>query len=158
VVNLTFDDGDADQMAAARVLRAHGMRGTFYIVTGAIGTNAYTTRGDLRELAAYGDEIAAHTVSHLRLPQISPAEARRQVCDSRDILAGWGYHMTSFAYPGAAYDGPVEAIVRDCGLDSARIGNGIRSGICPGCAVAETIPPRNPTRYALPGRSTPHGR
>ncbi len=38
VVTLTFDDGDADQMAAARVLRRRGLAATFYIITGAVGT------------------------------------------------------------------------------------------------------------------------
>ena len=40
VVTLTFDDGDADQMTAARVLRRRGLAATFYIITGAVGTRA----------------------------------------------------------------------------------------------------------------------
>jgi len=36
-VTLTFDDGDADEMTAARVLRQHGLAATFYIITGAVG-------------------------------------------------------------------------------------------------------------------------
>lgn len=86
VVTLTFDDGDADQMTAARVLRRHGLAATFYIITGAVGTPGYVTRSDLHQLAADGNEIGGHTVSHLRLTALSTAEARRQVCESRSIL------------------------------------------------------------------------
>ena len=37
VVSLTFDDGDADQAAAAQTLKAAGMVGTFYITTAVDG-------------------------------------------------------------------------------------------------------------------------
>jgi peptidoglycan/xylan/chitin deacetylase (PgdA/CDA1 family) len=152
VVSFTFDDGDADQLTAARVLQAYRMPGTFYIITGAVGTPGYLSRADLRGLAAAGDEIGGHTVSHLSLPQISLAEVRRQVCDGREILSSWGYQVRSFAYPDATYDPAVEAIVRDCGFASGRIGDGIRNGECPGCAAAETIPPRNPYAVRTPGQ------
>ena len=102
VVSFTFDDGDADQMTAARILRSYGMRGTFYIITGAVGTPGYVTLADLHQLAAAGNEIGGHTVSHLELTHVSTAEARRQVCTGRDILTRWGFRVTSFAYPGAA--------------------------------------------------------
>jgi peptidoglycan/xylan/chitin deacetylase (PgdA/CDA1 family) len=147
VVSFTFDDGDADQMTAARILRSHGMRGTFYIITGAVGAPGYLTLADLHRLAAAGNEIGGHTVSHLELTNVTPAEARRQVCTGRDILTRWGFRVTSFAYPGAAYGPAVEAIVRGCGFTSARIASGLRSPGCPGCAPAETVPPADP--YAI---------
>ena len=71
VVSLTFDDGDADQMAAARVLHRYRLPATFYIITGAVGTPGYVTVPDLHQLAADGDEIGGHTVSHLRLTALT---------------------------------------------------------------------------------------
>lgn len=150
-VTLTFDDGDGDQMAAARVLRQHGLTATFYIITGAVGTPGYLTRSDLRQLAADGDEIGGHTVSHLRLTALTAAEARRQVCESRSILARWGYQATSFAYPGGADSPQTEAIVRGCGYHSARGLVGLRAPGCPGCARTESIPPRNPMTLRTAG-------
>lgn len=147
VVSFTFDDGDADQMAAAQVLHKYRMNGTFYIITGAVGAPNYMTRADLRKLAAAGDEIGGHTVSHLELSHIPAAEARRQVCTGRDLLLRWGYHVRSFAYPGGAYDRAVEDIVRDCGFSSARTTAGLRSPGCPGCRAAETFPAAD--RYAI---------
>ena len=144
VVTLTFDDGDADQMAAARILHRYRLPATFYIITGAVGTPGYVTRSDLRQLAAAGNEIGGHTVSHLRLTALTTAEARRQVCGSRSILAGWGYRAASFAYPGGAVSPRAESIVRGCGYTSARGVVGLRAPGCPGCARTESIPPRNP--------------
>jgi peptidoglycan/xylan/chitin deacetylase (PgdA/CDA1 family) len=147
VVSFTFDDGDADQMAAAQVLHRYGLKGTFYIIAGAVGAPDYMTLSDLHTLAAEGNEVAGHTVSHLEVPHVTAAEARRQVCDGRNTLIRWGFRVTSFAYPGGAYSPATEAIVRECGLNSARTVIGLHSPGCPRCTVAETIPPKDP--YAI---------
>ena len=151
VVSLTFDDGDADQMAAAQVLHRYRLPATFYIITGAVGTPGYVTRSDLGQLAADGNEIGGHTVSHLRLTALTTAEARRQVCDSRSILARWGYRANSFAYPGGADSPRAEAIVRACGYTSARGVVGLRAPGCPGCALTESIPPPRPLALRTAG-------
>jgi peptidoglycan/xylan/chitin deacetylase (PgdA/CDA1 family) len=147
VVTFTFDDGTADQMTAARMLRAHGLRATFFVVTGAIGSPRYMTRGDLSWLAAAGDEIGGHTVSHLDLLNTSAPEARRQLCAGRDILNSWGFNVTSFAYPDGAYNRAIEAVARGCGYSSARVTGGLRGTDCPGCAVTESVPPAD--AYAI---------
>lgn len=147
VVTLTFDDGTADQLAAARVLHGDGLAGTFFIITGAVGAPHYLTLADLRQLAADGDEIGGHTVSHLDLVNTTLAEARRQVCAGRDILTRWGFAVTSFAYPDGAQNGGVAAVVRQCGFDAARIAGGLTGPDCPQCAAAESIPPAD--RYAV---------
>jgi peptidoglycan/xylan/chitin deacetylase (PgdA/CDA1 family) len=151
VVSLTFDDGDADQMTAARLLRRYHLPATFYIITGAVGTPGYLTVSDLHQLAAEGNEIGGHTVSHLRLTALTAAEARRQVCDSRSILARWGYRANSFAYPGGADSPRTEAIVRACGYTSARGVVGLRAPGCPGCALTESIPPARPLALRTAG-------
>ncbi len=152
VVSLTFDDGDADQMAAARVLGRYGLPATYYIITGAIGAPGYMTLADLRELAASGNEIGGHTVSHLDLTAVAPAEARRQVCQSRQTLAAWGFRAVSFAYPGGGYDPAAEAIVAACGYSTARITDGLSWSGCPACRVTETVPPANPYAVRTPGQ------
>lgn len=152
VVSLTFDDADADQMGAAAVLLRHGMPATYYVITGAVGTPGYMTVADLRQLAATGNEIGGHTVSHLDLTALAPAEVRRQVCQSRQTLAAWGFQATSFAYPGGGYNAATEAIVRACGFSTARITDSLRWSGCPVCQVTETVPPANPYAIRTPGQ------
>jgi hypothetical protein len=147
VVTLTFDDGTADQFAAARVLHDYGLRGTFFIITGAVGAPRYMSLADLRQLAADGDEIGGHTVSHLDLVNTTLAEARRQVCAGRDILTRWGFAVTSFAYPDGAANRQVAAIVAACGFNAARVAGGLAGPDCPGCATAEPLAPAD--RYAI---------
>ncbi|HEY1570954.1 MAG TPA: polysaccharide deacetylase family protein [Pseudonocardiaceae bacterium] len=148
VVSLTFDDGDADQVLAADILATHRMPGTYYIISGAVGSPGYLTLDQIRHLAAQGNEIGGHTVSHLDLTQVSLAEARRQVCQSRQILTDWGFRVTSFAYPDGSASADVRAVVRDCGYHSARLDGGLLSKGCEDCAPAGAFRPPDP--YGLP--------
>ena len=152
VVSLTFDDGTAGQFSAARVMHRYGVAGTFFIITGAVGAPNYMSLPELHRLAAYGDEIGGHTVSHLDLVATTTAEARRQACASRDILTRWGFRVTSFAYPDGAANPQVEAIVRSCGFDAARIVTGLAGPDCPGCATVQTVPPADPFAIHTPGQ------
>ncbi len=149
-VSLTFDDGDADQAMAARILAEHQLPGTFYIITGAIGSPGYLTLADIRGLAAQGNEIGGHTVSHLDLTQVSLPEARRQVCQSRAILSGWGFRVTSFAYPDGSQNPAVRQIVQECGYNSARLDGGLRSPTCDDCAAAGPFQPTDPYSVQTP--------
>jgi hypothetical protein len=96
----------------------------------------------LKNLDADGNEIAGHDESPA--PDVFDAdEAGRQVCYDRNNLLAHGFPVTDFAYPFGEYNARTEAIVRDCGFNSAR---GTESlGSCPS-PCAGSIPP--PDRYA----------
>src|SRR5262245_21967782 len=148
VVSLTFDDAYASQLNAQRLLAAHNMKGTFFAPTGFIGLEGRLTLPQLQAIQRDGNEIGGHTVNHLHLPQIDPAEQARQICDDRVALARDGLTVTSFAYPFGSFDERSEQIVKDCGYNSARAeGRLFAGGACESCAIAESIPPADP--YAV---------
>ena len=145
VVSLTFDDGNADQLAAVDTLNQFGMKGTFFITTGFIDNPGWLTRADLTTIAAAGHEIAGHTVTHPDLLTLPADEATRQICQGRSTLADWGFPTTSFAYPFATADAATEAIVQACGFNSARgLGDIDTRFGCTGCGFAESLPPAGP--------------
>jgi peptidoglycan/xylan/chitin deacetylase (PgdA/CDA1 family) len=145
VVTLTFDDGNADQMAAVQLLQQYNLAGTFYIISGSVGAPGYVTRANLDTMAGNGNEIGGHTVSHPDLTSVPLDEARRQVCNDRVTLSNWGYPVKSFAYPYAAFNPTVEQVVSDCGYNSARTLGDIESPHgCQGCPAAGPIPPADP--------------
>jgi peptidoglycan/xylan/chitin deacetylase (PgdA/CDA1 family) len=149
VVSLTFDDGNADTVAAAPVMNAAGMYGTYYTNSGTIGLPGYQTRADLSSLFAAGNEIAGHSVSHPDLTTLASDEAKRQICLDRDTLLGWGFPIQSFAYPFAATNASIDALAQACGYNSARNLGDIQSRFgCAGCDYAESIPPAKPYELA----------
>jgi peptidoglycan/xylan/chitin deacetylase (PgdA/CDA1 family) len=151
VVSLTFDDGDADQMAAAQTMAGHGLAGTFYITTGWIGAEGYLSQANLATLAASGNEIGGHTVTHADLTQISSTEVQAQICNGRDVLEGWGYQPTSFAYPFSTANASVEQLAAQCGYTTSRGLGDIRSpASCADCPTAESMPPADPQYLKAP--------
>ncbi|WP_430332333.1 polysaccharide deacetylase family protein [Rhodococcus sp. ACT016] len=145
VVSLTFDDGNADATVAAQTLQAHGLRGTFFVPSGYVDQPGYLSQADLRGIAAAGNEIGGHSVTHPDLTTLSHDEATRQLCNDRVNLTNWGYKVTSLAYPFAAASADTEAIARQCGYNSARGLGDIQTRFgCTGCDLAESIPPADP--------------
>ncbi|MCX2747523.1 fibronectin type III domain-containing protein [Arthrobacter sp. MI7-26] len=151
IISLTFDDGNDDQLAAEQVLKSHGLHGTFFITTSWIDNPSWLTRANLNSIAADGNEIGGHTITHPDLTTLSASAATNEVCGGRTTLASWGFNATNFAYPFAAENSSVEQIVKNCGFASARNLGDIRSpASCSGCPFAETLPPANPYNTAAP--------
>jgi len=144
-VSLTFDDGNAGQALAGSILGAHGLPATFYVNSGTIGTPGKLTLDQLHALAAAGNEIGGHTVTHVDLTTVPQDEVLRQVCDDRVQLSNWGFSVRSFAYPFAEVSDPVAQAVTDCGYNSGRLLGDIRSRFgCADCDWAENVPPARP--------------
>ncbi len=146
-VTLTFDDGNADQMTAANTMKTYGLHGTFFTPSGYINQPGYMTVANLQTLAAAGNEIGGHTVTHPDLATLPADEATRQICNDRVNLTNWGFRVTNFAYPFASLTAATETIVKNCGFNSGRGLGDIQTRFgCAGCPLAETIPPADPYR------------
>jgi peptidoglycan/xylan/chitin deacetylase (PgdA/CDA1 family) len=146
VVSFTFDDGIKTQADLARpALAAHGMHGTFYMNSGNVGANSYYMNwSQVDGLAADGNEIGGHTLTHQKLTNLTADQQKHQVCDDRIALQARGYTVTDFAYPYGAGGGnaTTRQIVKDCGYTTARKVGGIRDASdCNTCPYAEKIPP-----------------
>ncbi len=69
IVSFSFDDAPASALAnGARILEAHGARGTFYVAGGLAGRvhegRTMLDAAECRALVARGHELAHHTFSH----------------------------------------------------------------------------------------------
>lgn len=144
-VTFSFDDGSSDQYAVREMLARHGMRATFYVNSGMIGSSSYYMTWDqLKALYADGHEIGGHTLEHTTPADQTPDQQREDVCQDRNNLLARGFAATSFAY-SFGVDNLTEAIVQGCGYNSAQVAGGLRWGsTCERCPMAEALPPKNP--------------
>jgi len=139
VVTLGFDDGTADHFAVASELASFGLRGTFYVNSGRLGTGPkYLTMAQVQQMQAQGHEIGGHTVFHLHLSQQDHAEQQRQICTDRNQLLAAGLNISDVAYPFGDLSDAAKRAVEFCGYNSARTSGGIG---CTGCPSAEPVPP-----------------
>jgi peptidoglycan/xylan/chitin deacetylase (PgdA/CDA1 family) len=113
---LSLDDTDVAAWTAVRpMLARYGARVTFFVSRYAALQDGQ--RAALHDLAADGHVIEAHTVNHLRGPDVVEAQGLRaylddEVLPSIDRLRADGYPVRAFAYPfGARTDETDHAIL-----------------------------------------------
>ncbi len=156
IVSFTFDDGDATQYQVKDLLASRGMRATFYVNSPRIGTGGFfMSWAQVDALAADGNEIAGHSLTHANLtdPALTDAQKRAEVCDDRQNLVARGYDPVSFAYPTGAADATAQSILSECGyLLGRRVGGIVSPNWCPACLspAAESLPPENPLVVRTP--------
>ena len=143
IVSLTFDDGVGDAPAAQAILDAHGMKGTFYIISGSVNdTPDYMTLAQLLALQTDGHEIGGHTITHPNLTTLTAAQQQHEICDGRTALIGMGLSpVVSFAYPEGAANSTTETIAKSCYTSGrgAWCNNPGANGSC-----TQSIPPAEP--------------
>ena len=108
-VSITFDDGLSSQVNNAfPILKQRGLKATFYIISGQANTTA------IRELAADGQEIASHTVTHPSLTTLSYTQQVYELSQSQLYLQQLtGQKVDTIAYPSGAYNTNVMNVARN---------------------------------------------
>jgi peptidoglycan/xylan/chitin deacetylase (PgdA/CDA1 family) len=118
-VLITFDDGYRDVLwNAAPILHRLHMPAIAYVITARIsdGDPSFLTWPELANLEALGFTIGSHTVHHLELTLLPPAEARYELEASRRALQSHLHHPVQFfAYPAGRTDAAVLPLVRAAG-------------------------------------------
>ena len=136
---LSFDDGMDDNHAVVLpILTELGLTATVYVATGLIGKpNPWMAPGagtrmmdepELRELAAAGFEIGAHSVTHPDLSQLDYESCLREMTESRRTLERVvGAPVRTFAYPFCRYGPAALAAARASGFTAAVTCQGLGS-------------------------------
>ncbi|MGH7023391.1 MAG: polysaccharide deacetylase family protein [Caulobacteraceae bacterium] len=106
IVSFTFDDAPRSSLTnGARLLEAAGACGTYYVagdlVDGESEGRPYLTRDDLAWLNERGHELACHTFSHARVPEMDAATLGAELDRNQTFVADacGDTRLTSFAYP-----------------------------------------------------------
>jgi peptidoglycan/xylan/chitin deacetylase (PgdA/CDA1 family) len=146
---ITFDDGFADFDNAWPELTQRGLAATLYVTAGTMGgcsawlaplgagDLAMLSRSQLRDLAADGCEIGAHSMSHPQLDCLTRQAAAAEILHSKDVLEqALGRRVDSFAYPHGYHDKAVKELVAAAGFTSA-------------AAVRNALSPADDDPYAL---------
>jgi len=106
ILCLTFDDGwESDVTVSLPALAGLGVRGTFFVTTGTIGTPGFLSWPQVKMLADAGMELGSHTCSHPHLTRLAPDDLRRELRDSRQALEDrLGRRVDSLSVPHGSYN------------------------------------------------------
>ena len=126
ILTFSYDDGITQDIRLAELFHKYGMKATFNVNSGLLGRERELTRQgvtfrhdkvkpeDVKHVYA-GHEVAAHSLTHPHLPEISDEEIIRQVEEDRLALSELcGYEVVGFAYPGGGvnYNSHVAEVIR----------------------------------------------
>ena len=116
-VAITFDDGNASDVEyALPALRARGLKATFFVVAGRLGTTGFLNEDALRELTASGMEIGCHGMRHRPWRGLDKRELHEELREAKDILeSAIARPITRAACPFGAYDRRVLRALRGSG-------------------------------------------
>jgi peptidoglycan/xylan/chitin deacetylase (PgdA/CDA1 family) len=114
---LSFDDGYRPQFTfALPTLREHGWAGVLNLK--AEGSELYES--NVKAMIAAGWELAAHTIHHLDLTELGPAELEEEVAGSRKMLQReYKVPVNNFCYPAGKFDETVIEAVEAAGYTGA---------------------------------------
>lgn len=131
---ITFDDGDLSMyMIAYPLLKAAGVKATFFIVPSLVGQTCYMTWAQIREMAACVGpdggklfEFGSHTMSHISLAGLSRDRIHQELAASKKaIKANAGIDIETLSLPfGEGPDHPeIRQIAAVLGYKAIRTSN-----------------------------------
>lgn len=127
-VAITFDDGNAEIVAAAAIANPLRIPLTCYIIPNLLGASVnYATEEQVAALAANGNAICGHSASTLN-DQVDFGYA--MMAADIDWIRSHGYHWQHYAYPGGAVNPGVLANALSLKLKTGRVirGYGYEAG------------------------------
>ena len=133
VVGITLDDGYQSNVShALPILKQHGFSATCYVVSGRLGQHnewdaalgmakaALMSGEEMRAWVDAGMEVGSHTCSHADLSQLSLAQARHELLQSKSDLENLLQKpVTQFCYPYGHFSPEHEALVSQAGYEAA---------------------------------------
>jgi peptidoglycan/xylan/chitin deacetylase (PgdA/CDA1 family) len=125
-VCLFFDDGWQNQYDVAfPILKTYGFKASFAIITSSIGKDRGTFASrinvtELKELQAYGMDIASHSKTHPHMINLTCSQLYDEIVDSKNVLTQMGFNVKTFVYPFGEWNATIEDYVKNAGYVCAR--------------------------------------
>lgn len=131
-LTLSYDDGVEQDKRLIKIMKAHGLKGTFNLNSGLFAPEGKVyPEGDVHRrmsaseaLALYSDsgiEVAVHAYTHRFLEKLAPAQIAYEVIKDRECLESmFGKIVRGMAYPFGTYDSDVVEVLRNCGIAYSR--------------------------------------
>jgi len=118
-VHVTFDDGNASDLEhALPALAERGLRATFFVVAGRLGTPGFLDAAGVRALADAGMKIGCHGMRHRPWRTLDDGALREELLDARHRLEEVVQRRVAAAgCPFGSYDRRVLARLREHGYE-----------------------------------------
>ena len=123
-VVLTFDDGYADNFEyALPVLQELRFPATVFVSPEWIGEEGFLSWGQIRKMHQAGIQFGSHGMTQAYLPEISAAQRRYEIFESRRILSQHLKGVNFFCYPVGGFNEDIKKMLQAAGYRGATATN-----------------------------------
>ncbi len=127
VFTLSYDDGKCADRRLIEIMNRYGVRGTFHLNAGLIGSQDRIPKDEIKGLYE-GHEVSAHTYTHPTIERSPKEEIIVQVMEDRKELEKIvGYPVRGMSYPNGSYNQRIMEVLPHLGIEYSRIVGGHQS-------------------------------
>ena len=103
-LTMSYDDGRAADRRLVDIFNRNGIKGTFHINSGLLGTGDRIPAEEIRSLYA-GHEISAHTATHPTIARSPREQLVEEIVEDRKRLEALaGYAVRGMSYPNGSFN------------------------------------------------------
>ena len=117
---VSYDDGREADRRLVEIFDKNGIRGSFHLNSGRLGTPGFVTAGEIAELFKK-HEISAHGLTHQSL-SVTPSEmiANEILEDRKNLEALTGYPVRGMSYPYGDFNESLLQMLPSLGIEYSR--------------------------------------
>ncbi|ACT02725.1 polysaccharide deacetylase family protein [Paenibacillus sp. JDR-2] len=120
-LTLSYDDGRFADRRLVDIFNRYGLKGTFHLNSGLLGTNDRIGGDEVRSLYA-GHEVSAHTLTHPTIARCPNEQIVYEVMeDRRNLERIVGYTVRGMSYPNGSYNNRIKQLLPGLGIEYARV-------------------------------------
>jgi len=121
VLTMSYDDGRTADRRLVHLFNQNGIKGTFHINSGLLGSGDRLSREEAARLYK-GHEISAHTVTHPTIARCPREEIVEEIVEDRKALEEIaGYTVRGLSYPNGSFDRQIKEMLPFLGIEYARV-------------------------------------
>lgn len=119
-LTMSYDDGPKADRKLVEMFNKYGIRGTFNLNSGMLGSPKYIEAAEVAGLYT-GHEVAVHTVNHFFVENLPVKSLQDEILKDREALEELvGYPVRGMSYPYGTYSDDVIAALPYLGIEYSR--------------------------------------
>jgi peptidoglycan/xylan/chitin deacetylase (PgdA/CDA1 family) len=120
-LTMSYDDGRKFDKRLIDIFNKYGIKGTFHLNSGFLGSDEHVDKSEMRELYK-NHEVATHTVTHPTIARCPKEQIVQQILKDRENLEEiMEYTVRGLSYPNGSYNSEIVNMLNCLGIEYSRV-------------------------------------
>ena len=120
-LTMSYDDGKKPDRKLVGIFNKYGIKGTFHVNSGLIGSENRISKDEVRTLYV-GHEVSCHTLTHPTIVRCPNEQIVKQILQDKENLEEIvGYPVRGLSYPNGSYNDSIKELLKYLGIEYSRV-------------------------------------